>query len=39
MATLTSIPAWEILWTEQPGGLQFMDLQRVGNNLVATKQQ
>ena len=22
MATLSSIPAWEIPWTEEPGGLQ-----------------
>ena len=24
--------AWEILWTEDPGGLQSMGLQRVGHN-------
>ena len=24
MATLSSILAWEILWTEEPGRLQFM---------------
>ena len=24
MATYFSILAWEILWTEEPGGLQFM---------------
>jgi len=24
MATYSSILAWEILWTEKPGGLQFM---------------
>ena len=24
MATHSSILAWEILWTEEPGGLQFM---------------
>ena len=24
MATHSSILAWRILWTEQPGGLQFM---------------
>ena len=29
---------WEIPWTEKPGGLQSMGLQRVGHNL-ATKQQ
>ena len=29
MATHSSILAWEILWTEEPGGLQSMGLQRV----------
>ena len=29
MATLSSIPAWRIPWTEEPDGLQFMGLQRV----------
>ena len=29
MATHTSIPAWRILWTEEPGGLQSMGLQKV----------
>ena len=24
MATHSSIPAWEISWTEEPGGLQSM---------------
>ena len=28
MATNSSIPAWEIPWTEEPGGLQSMRLQR-----------
>ena len=28
MAMHSSIPAWEILWTEEPGGLQFMGLQK-----------
>ena len=32
------ILAWEIPWTEEPDGLQSMELQRVGHNL-ATKQQ
>ena len=27
MATHSSILAWEILWTEEPGGLQPMGLQ------------
>ena len=29
MATDSSILAWRIPWTEEPGGLQFMGLQRV----------
>ena len=29
MATHSSILAWRIPWTEQPGGLQFMGSQRV----------
>ena len=37
MATHSSIPAWEIPWTEQPGGLQSTGSQRVGHDLV-TKQ-
>ena len=38
MATHSSILAWKILWTEEPGGLQSMGLQKgVGYNL-ATKQ-
>ena len=32
MATHSSILAWEIPWTEEPGGLQSMGLQRVGHN-------
>ena len=27
MATQSSIPAWKIPWTEEPGGLQSMGLQ------------
>ena len=38
MATHSSILAWEIPWTEEPGRLQFMGLQRVGHDL-ATKQE
>ena len=30
MATHSSILAWRIPWTEEPGGLQFMGLQKVG---------
>ena len=37
MATCSSILAWEIPWTEKPGGLQSMGSQRVGYDLV-TKQ-
>ena len=32
MATHCSIPAWRIPWTEEPGGLQSLGSQRVGNN-------
>ena len=32
MATHSSILAWEIAWTEEPGGLQSMGLQRVGHD-------
>ena len=32
MATHSSILAWEILWTEEPGGLQSMGSQRLGHN-------
>ena len=34
MATHSSILAWRIPWTEEPGGLQFMGSQRVGHNLA-----
>ena len=34
MATHFSILAQEIPWTEQPGGLQSMELQRVGHDSV-----
>ena len=37
-ATHCLILAWEIPWTEEPGGLQSMELQRIGHNL-ATKPQ
>ena len=29
LATHSSILAWKIAWTEEPGGLQYMGLQRV----------
>ena len=32
MATHSSILAWGIPWTEEPGGLQSVGLQRVGYN-------
>ena len=32
MATHSSILACEIPWTEEPGGLQFMELQRLGHD-------
>ena len=32
MATHSSILAWEIPWTEEPGGLQFMGSRRVGHD-------
>ena len=32
MATHSSIPAWKIPWTEEPGSLQSMGLQRVGHD-------
>ena len=34
MATHSSILAWEVPWTEEPGGLQSMSHERVGHNLV-----
>ena len=34
MATHSSIVAWEIVWIEEPGGLQSVGLQRVGHDLV-----
>ena len=32
MATHSNILAWEIPWTEEPGGLQSMGSQRVGRD-------
>ena len=32
MAAHSSILAWRIPWTEEPGGLQSMGLQRVGHD-------
>ena len=36
MATHSSIFAWRISWTEEPGELQSMGLQKVGNDWVTT---
>ena len=33
MATHSSILAWEISWTEDPGGLQSMGLQKIQTGL------
>ena len=34
MATHSSILAWRILWMVEPGGLQSMEMQRVGHDWV-----
>ena len=34
MATHSSILAWEIPWTEEPGRLQFMGIQRIVQDLA-----
>ena len=39
MATHSSIFAWKIPWTEEPGGLQSTWLQGVGHNLVIKQQE
>ena len=39
MAAHSSILAWEIPWTEEPGGLEFMGSQRAGHSLVTKQQQ
>ena len=36
MATHSSIPAWKIPWTEEPGGLQSTGSQRVGHDWVTS---
>ena len=36
MATHSSILAWKIPWTEEPGSLQSMGLQRVEHNRVVS---
>ena len=32
MATHSRIHAWRIPWTEEPGGLQYVGLQRAGHD-------
>ena len=39
MATHSSILAWEIPWTEEPGGLQSMESQQVTYDLANKQQQ
>ena len=39
MATHSSIFAWEIPWTEEPGRLQSMVLRRVRHDLMTQQQQ
>ena len=39
METLSSILAWRIPWTDEPGGLQPVRLQRAGHDLVMKQQQ
>ena len=39
MATHSSIRAWKIPWTEEPGGLQSMRSQGVGHDLETKQQQ
>ena len=38
MATQSSVLAWRIPWTEEPGGLQSMGSQRVRRELVTKRQ-
>ena len=39
MATFSNILVWEILWTEESGGIQFTGSQIVRHDLVANQQQ
>ena len=39
MPTYSGILAWEIPWTEKPGGLQSIESQRVEHDLVIKQQQ
>ena len=36
MATHSSSLTWETPWTEEPGGLQSMESQKVGHDLSVT---
>ena len=36
MATHSSVPAWRIPWTDEPGGIQYVGLQRVALDYVCT---
>ena len=38
MATHSSILAWRIPWTEEPGGLQSMGWKRVGHDLLTKEE-
>ena len=39
MVTHSSTLAWEIPWTERPGGLQLTGSRRVGDDLATEQQQ
>ena len=39
MATRSNILAWEIPWTEEPGGLQLLGLQSIEHKLTTKQQQ
>ena len=32
MATHSSVLAWRVPWTKETGGIQFIELQRVGHD-------
>ena len=38
MAPNSSILAWETPWTEEPGGIQSLGLQRVGHDVVTEQE-
>ena len=39
MSTHSTVLAWEMPWTEEPGGIQSMGSQRVGHDLMTKQQQ